>query len=272
MSNPSTRGTHPAPGKGRRAPILLAFLAALALGAQAPAVPPGALRDRSAEFAASGQVLLVTAPGWNASRGFLQRFERAGGALVKVGAPLPVWLGKSGLAWRSDDGAPVPPAPGPAKREGDGRSPAGVLTFGGMWGYAPQAPPGVKLPYRASTECDRCVDDPDHADYGRIVRAGPAPTWRSAERLRLGTDHYRWLAVIHYNDQRPIKGAGSCIFLHVAPAPGEATSGCTALAPDDLLLVLEWLDPALNPLLVQLPGELLESARTAWNLPAALHP
>ena len=236
-------------------------------------VPFEAVRDRSAEFAASGQVLLVTTSGWNASQGSMQRFERVGGTLVKAGAPLPVWIGKSGLAWRSDDGAPPAPAPGPAKREGDGRSPAGVLTFGGMWGYAPQAPEGVKLPYRSSTECDRCVDDPDHADYGRIVStATTAPTWRSAERMRLETDHYRWLAVIHYNDLRPVKGAGSCIFLHVAPAPGGGTAGCTALAPEDLLTVLKWLDPARNPLLVQLPGELLDAASAAWHLPTALNP
>jgi len=258
--------------------VALAALAVLGLGAQPPGqgtpnVPVGALRDRSAEFAAAGQVILVTARGWNASQGRMQRFERTGGVLVKVGAPMPVWLGRSGMAWRSDDGAPVAPGPGPVKREGDGRSPAGVLTFGGMWGYAAQAPEGVKLPYRSSTECDRCVDDTDHADYGRIVSTtAAAPTWRSAERMRLETDHYRWLAVIHYNDQRPVRGAGSCIFLHAAPPPGEATSGCTALAPEDLLTVLKWLDPARGPLLVQLPEELLDAARAAWHLPSVLNP
>ena len=236
-------------------------------------VPFDAIRDRSGEFGAAGQVLLVTTSGWDAVQGSLQRFERAGGTLVKVGAPLPVWLGTKGLAWRSDDGAPPPPAAGPVKREGDQRSPAGVLTFGGMWGYAAQPPEGVKLPYRPSTDCDRCVDDPDHADYGRIVSTGgAAPTWRSAERLRLETDHYRWLVVIHYNDLRPVKGAGSCIFLHVAPAPGGGTAGCTALAPDDLLTLLRWLDPARNPLLVQVPDAALASAAAAWHLPSALNP
>ena len=60
-------------------------------------------------------------------------------------------------------------------------------------------------------------------------------TWRSAEYLRMATEHYRYLVVIHYNDLRPRKGAGSCIFLHVAPPPGGGTAGCTALAAEDLL-------------------------------------
>lgn len=236
-------------------------------------VPFEAIRDRSGELAASGQVILVTAPDWNTTQGRLQRFERVDGALVKVGKPLPVWLGQGGLAWRSDDGAPPPPAAGPVKREGDHRSPAGILSFGGMWGYAPRAPEGVRLPYRPSTECDRCVDDPDHADYGHIVdTAGTTPTWRSAEHLRLETDHYRYLVVIHYNDQRTIKGAGSCIFLHVAPPPGKGTAGCTALAPEDLLTLLRWMDPARNPLLVQVPEPLLDSVLAAWHLPSALNP
>lgn len=238
-------------------------------------LPFGAIRDRSAEVAGSGQLLLVTAPDWNSAQGQLQRFERKGGTFVPVGAPMPVWLGHAGLAWRSDEGAPAGPAPGPVKREGDGRSPAGLLAFGDMWGYAPVAPEGIRFSYRSSTDCDRCVDDPDHADYGKILRLdGPkAPvTWKSAERLRLDTDHYRYLLVIHYNDLHPRKGAGSCIFLHVAPPPGGGTAGCTALAPEDLLALLRWMDPAQRPLLLQLPEASLDSALAAWNLPEDLRP
>ncbi len=236
-------------------------------------LPFKAIRDRSAELAQSGQILLVTTSGWNDAQGRLQRFERGNGGFAAVGAPLPVWIGKSGLAWRTDEGAVPAPAPGPMKVEGDGRSPAGILTFGAMWGYAPTAPEGVRIPYRMSTECDRCVDDPDHADYGRILSlASPkAPvTFRSAEYLRMTTEHYRYLVVIHYNDLRPIKGAGSCIFLHVAPQPGGGTAGCTALAAEDLLTLLRWMDPSRNPVLVQLPEPALDAARAAWNLPAEL--
>jgi D-alanyl-D-alanine dipeptidase len=238
-------------------------------------LPFESIRDRSAEFTHTGQILLVTSSSWDSPRGDLQRFERRNGTFAPVGTPLPVWLGQGGLGWRTDDGAPVPPASGPMKREGDGRSPAGILTFGGMWGYGPRAPEGVRFPYRSSTECDRCVDDPDSAEYGQIVHmsAPDAPVaWHSAEFLRLPTEHYRYLVVIHYNDLRPRKGAGSCIFLHVAPPPGRGTAGCTALAADDLLTLLRWMDPAQNPLLVQLPEPLLDDTRAAWKLPPELHP
>jgi D-alanyl-D-alanine dipeptidase len=228
------------------------------------------------ELLRAGQVLRVTTPDWNSSQGSLQRFERgAGGTFTPVGAPLKVWVGKRGMAWRDDDGAPPPPAPGPVKREGDGRAPAGILGFGDMWGYAPEAPEGVRFPYRRATDCDRCVDDADHADYNRIVRL-ESPTaavgWRSAEKMRMDSEHYRYLLVIHYNDLNPRKAAGSCIFLHVAVPPGLVTAGCTALLADDLLVLLRWMDPARRPLLVQVPEPAFEAARLAWNLPAELRP
>ena len=238
-------------------------------------IPFEAIRDRSAELARSGQLLMVTTAGWNDAQARLQRFERKNGAFVAVGPPQSVWVGKGGLAWRTDEGAPPPPVAGPLKREGDGRAPAGILSFGDMWGYAPSAPAGVRFPYRMSTDCDRCVDDPDHSDYNKIIRlpTAKAPvTWRSAEYLRMETEHYRNLLVIHYNDLRPVKGAGSCIFLHVAPPPGGGTAGCTALPAEDLLDLLRWLDPAQNPLLIQLPESALEPARAAWNLPSVLLP
>jgi len=232
-----------------------------------------AIRDRSAELAQSGQVLLVTTSGWDVAKGSLQRFERQQGTFQAVGAPLPVWVGKGGLAWRTDDGAPTPPAAGPLKREGDGRAPAGLLSFGDMWGCAPAAPEGVRFRYRMATECERCVDDSDHADYARIVSL-PSPnapvTFRSAEYLLLPTEHYRYMVVIHYNDLRPLKDAGSCIFLHVAPPPGGGTAGCTALAADDLLTLLRWMDPAKRPVLLQVPESMLETTRATWSLPPEL--
>ncbi len=238
-------------------------------------LPFEAIVRRPPELAEAGQILLVTTPDWDSPKGTLQRFELRKGVFAPVGTALPVWIGGKGMAWRSDEGAPPQPAPGPVKREGDGRSPAGILTFGGMWGYAPKAPDGVRLPYTTATKCDRCVDDPDDPDYARLVHlASPdAPrTWRSAEYLRMDTDHYRYMVVIHYNDGKPRKNAGSCIFFHVSPPPGGGTAGCTALPADDLLTVLRWMDPALHPVLVQVPEPILDSARAAWSLPAEVRP
>lgn len=223
-------------------------------------------------LAQSQQLLVVLSDGFDAPRGTLYRFERrqSSSSLVRVGSPLPVWLGRSGLGWRSDPGAPVPPVEGPVKREGDGRSPAGILPIGEMWGYAPAAPGGVKLPYHQATAQDRCVDDVASPSYNQIVRESAAPSWKSAEHMKMPTDHYKYLVVLGYNLPKARPGAGSCIFLHVAPPPQGGTAGCTALFEKDLVDVLRWLDPKRTPVIVQLPKQVLTSAIKAWQLPTEL--
>lgn len=226
------------------------------------------------------QLLVVESSHWNAARGLLRRFERlrAEGPFRPVGKPLPVWLGRSGLASAeppscAKESACEKAAPAPMrKREGDGRSPAGIFALGELYGYSLRPPSGVRLPYHQSHSRLRCVDDPESPHYGQIVSAPPSGSepWRSAEQLLLPTDHYKYLLIIHYNTKRTRPGAGSCIFLHVAPPPGEPTSGCTALAENDLLTVLRWLDPAKHPLLVQMPHEWLAEQAEGLDLPPTL--
>src|ERR1700752_413437 len=48
------------------------------------------------------QLIVGIAPDWNSKRGHLQRFERVrGGNWTPVAAPIPVLLGKHGVAWGS---------------------------------------------------------------------------------------------------------------------------------------------------------------------------
>jgi len=250
-----------------------AFVVALSVAALASApVSAQPLDIRSAQ-----QLLVVYSPGWDAPRGFVRRFERKapGAPFQPVGERLAVALGRSGLAWRSDAGAPPPLAPGPTKREGDGRSPAGLLGLGAMWGYEKSAPPGVRIPYKQADDQMRCVDDVQSPQYGRIVAApsGKSPPWRSAENLRMPTDHYKYLVVIDYNMKQPRSGAGSCIFLHVAPSPPGTegpTAGCTALVESELLSLLRWIDPQRNPLILQLPQHVLLASAKSFDLDAAL--
>jgi hypothetical protein len=254
-------------------PSLVRCVAALAV----LFAPPVLASPIAAQLAPSRQLMIVDSDGWDAPRGQLQRYERQSlgpnSRFHTVGPPLGVWLGRSGLGWRSDPDAPPPPSPGPRKQEGDGRSPAGLLGLGELFGYAAQPPPQVRLPYQQSDSRWRCVDDPDSTDYNQLRRAPPigAAPWRSAELLLLPTDHYKYLIVLDYNRQpQPRPRAGSCIFLHVAPPPGGPTAGCTALAEADLLTLLRWLDPTQRPLLLQLPRPARAAAMAAWELPAEL--
>jgi hypothetical protein len=230
-------------------------------------------RPVATQLHGSRQLLLVLGDGWDSSRGQLYRLARptTTARWTVVGSPLAIWLGRSGLAWRSDPGAPPPPSRGPRKREGDGRSPAGLLSLDELWGYDGVAPAGVKLAYSQADASARCVDDVESPLYNQLVRqtASPPP-WRSAEQLRMPTDHYKYLVVLGYNRQPVQRGAGSCIFLHVAPPPQGPTAGCTALAESELLALLRWLEPTDKPLLLQVPRETLTQTVKAWQLPAEL--
>ena len=246
---------------------LSAFLSALASLVLTPAAIASPLGQ-------SEQLLVVMSDGWDAQTGTLTRWERPSRSsrFSPVGAPLSVWLGRAGMAWRSDPTAPAPPTTGPQKREGDGRAPAGLMSLHEMWGYDGQAPEGVTLPYHQATGLDRCVDDADSPLYNQLVKQTSPPTWHSAEQLRMSSDHYKYLVVIGYNRGTVRPGAGSCIFLHLAPPPQGPTAGCIALAEADLLTLLCWLEPKKQPLLLQLPRPTLPVAVAKWQLPPELLP
>ena len=62
------------------------------------------------------------------------------------------------------------------------------------------------------------------------------------------TPYYDYGAVIDYNADPVVPGAGSAIFLHVTT--GGTTAGCVAVPEADLLQVLHWMDPSLDPRIV----------------------
>jgi L,D-peptidoglycan transpeptidase YkuD (ErfK/YbiS/YcfS/YnhG family) len=218
------------------------------------------------------QLLLCLAADGEATAARLQRFERRpAGDWQAVGAAMPAMLGRSGLAWGR--GLHAPGAGGlPAKREGDGRAPAGVFAISELFGAA--APDSAlaraaKLPYRHATPELKAIDDPASAWYNRIVdqSAIARPDWASCEDMRRSDQRYAIGAVVDHNAEPPLPGAGSCIFLHVWQAPGVPTAGCTALALADMSEIAGWLDGACSPVLVQLPQAEYEVRREPWGLP-----
>jgi L,D-peptidoglycan transpeptidase YkuD (ErfK/YbiS/YcfS/YnhG family) len=97
------------------------------------------------------RALLVAVPDhWNSRQTSLQLYRRASAQdpWIKTNATIPVHLGRRGLAW----GRGLHPAqPGIQKREGDGKSPAGLFLLGNiLYGYADRSPiPGWR--YRLAT-------------------------------------------------------------------------------------------------------------------------
>lgn len=82
---------------------------------------------------------------------------------------------------------------------------------------------------------DGWCDDPAEAAYNRL---GPLPCRGSHERLWRPDGLYDLLVELGYNDDPPLAGRGSAIFLHVARPGYLPTEGCVALAEDDLREVL----------------------------------
>jgi D-alanyl-D-alanine dipeptidase len=180
-------------------------------------------------------------------------------------------VGKKGLGWGAgiapDDGRRA--ASDPVKKEGDGKSPAGIFRLSTAFGYAAQGPPGWKMPYLSLTSSVECVDDARSKFYNRVVdRATVAPDWNSSEQMLRPDGQYRWGLVVDHNAEPVTAGAGSCIFLHIWLGPGVGTTGCTAMAQEQLEALLARLDSARNPLLVQLPRSQYKKLRRQWKLPA----
>ncbi|MFL5581978.1 MAG: L,D-transpeptidase [Gemmatimonadaceae bacterium] len=247
--------------------LALATLAACGGRHGAPAAAPSA-DARPAALAPAGQLLVVTTPTWDATGGTLRRYARdAGGAWRAEGAPVPVVVGRTGLAW----GVGVAPdvAGEPAKHEGDGKSPAGAFPLETAFGFASGASvAGTRLPYLPLVETTECVDDTASTHYNAIVdrREVARVDWSSSERMR-SIGLYRLGVLVDYNAGPAVAGRGSCIFLHVWSGPSSSTAGCTAMAEPALAEIVRWLDPARRPALVQLTEAAYARRRAAWGLP-----
>lgn len=220
----------------------------------------------------STQLIVVLSDGWSATDAKLRRYERAkAGAWQPVGDPVASTLGYGGLGWgRGLHDVDV--QADPIKREGDGRSPAGVFLIGASYGYQ-SAPIGTTLPYQKVDRKWRCVNDVNSSLYNRVVDTrASTKDWNTAEHMRRWDDLYELVIEVDHNHIVPsgetsVPGDGSCIFLHVWRAPGDPTVGCTAMERTAMQELLSWLRPEKNPVLVALPVPSFEEFREAWQLP-----
>jgi L,D-peptidoglycan transpeptidase YkuD (ErfK/YbiS/YcfS/YnhG family) len=79
---------------------------------------------------------------------------------------------------------------------------------------------------------DGWSDDPRDGFYNQAV---PLPHAYSYERLWREDAIYDLIVPLGYNDDPPIPGLGSAIFLHCARPDYSPTEGCVAVALSDLL-------------------------------------
>ncbi len=197
----------------------------------------------------SSQLIVVTAKNWTTSSAVLQRYNYKTNGLHKVGKPIRVKIGRRGLGW----GRGLHKIPKNAKiikREGDGKAPAGIFALKQAFGYSHLS---IKYPYRVYKRTDHCVDDTKSRFYNKIVDSTKIrKDYISFEHMKLKTKYYKYGIVVDHNNivnnRKSKKGAGSCIFLHIKSSP---TAGCTVMSESKIKMILRWLNPKANPLLVQ---------------------
>jgi L,D-peptidoglycan transpeptidase YkuD (ErfK/YbiS/YcfS/YnhG family) len=241
--------------------VILALVIACAVGAASASD----VRSHGAQ-----QLVLVLISGWDATQGTLRSFEWKQERWVKRGRDVPISIGRTGAAW----GIGLHETQlGLQKREGDGRSPAGIFSIGRAFGYATSVQ--SQLPYDAMTQFDYCIDVNESPLYNQIVDArkvGSDAVAKSTEPMRRdihakGDQRYKLGFVIEHNPQH-VTARGSCIFAHLWASAGQVTAGCTAMEEAAMRELIAWLDGDSKPVFVLLPQAEYERLKASWHLPS----
>lgn len=218
------------------------------------------------------QLVVVLADSWNTHRGELRQFDSTvEGPWQQVGDPTPVSLGRYGMAWGR--GLLEPTDQQRSKKEGDGRSPAGIFQLGTAFGAAAALPEGSqKYPYLAVTRNNYCVEDTGSPNYNRLIDLDEVDSqvWRKRSPLLRSDGLFQWGVVVEQNTSPVSVGAGSCIFLHVWRGAHIGTAGCTAMPLEAASALVSWLAPKTNARLVQLPRNIYEDIREKHGFPALI--
>lgn len=127
------------------------------------------------------------------------------------------------------------------KHEGDGATPIGSYHLKRVYYRPDKGPaPTTKLPTQPINPRDGWCDDPAHPQYNTLVSL-PFPN--SHEKMWRDDALYDVVVEISHNDNPPIPGAGSAVFMHIAKPDYAPTEGCVALKHADMLEVLKNASP-----------------------------
>lgn len=216
------------------------------------------------------QTIIVTTKDWNTLQGTAQLFERpdTNSNWTSKGTEFPVVIGKNGLAWSEEFSYLLSEKPQTFKREGDGKSPAGVFDLTSAFGSNAK-PDFVKLPFTKLEESTECVDDSDSVSYNRIVDRFKIGNfdWNSSEKMLAVGAQYDLGVFVAHNSTPTKSGNGSCIFLHIWKDETTGTAGCTAMKRENIEQISSWLDEDKKPVLIQFPIAEYEKLKESWKLP-----
>ena len=255
--------------------LFLIFLVATFSGFASAQVKTVPTPEVKVPFSKSLQAVVIATKNWEAVQGTARLFERKSvkSKWKPIGESFPVVVGRSGLgltgdipwqAWQIDITTLRPLI----KREGDGKSPAGLFPLTFAFG-SKNKPVGVKFPFTEFDEFTECVDDVNSNFYNKIVNRMQVGNfdWKSSEKMLEVGEQYDLGVFVAYNSYPVKAGNGSCIFLHIWKDAASGTSGCTAMERASMEKLLGWLDPNKNPYLIQMPEGAYKIYRKSWKLP-----
>lgn len=221
------------------------------------------------------QAIIGIADGWNSSQVTLSVVEKnSKGEWVRVLGPYQGRLGRNGLIWglglhNNARGASI-------KKEGDGRSPAGVFDIGGLWvTHKTPVKHHRNIPYVKVGPNDLWITNTkDPRYYNRHVRLDhPAKTeWELKEQMRQ-TDYPHSIKMLICHNTHERKGGvqvgrGSSIFFHIWRNEGKSpTAGCTSMHEKHLRTIIARLTPERHPVYILLPRAEYATLRKSWRLP-----
>ena len=141
-------------------------------------------------------------------------------------------------------------APQGTKREGDGKTPAGLFALKRGLCYVQDFVSSFPMEvYNDRYIWDENIYSPT---YNTLLR-NPAPGTKGDRLWKHRHLQYRYIVVVEYNTDPVIPGAGSAIFLHAWRAKGKSTAGCVGMSESNMKSIVEWLDPTKNPHILILP-------------------
>lgn len=147
-----------------------------------------------------------------------------------------------------------------ARIEGDATTPAGVYSFGMLFGIK-DAPDGLKKSYKILDDNDYWDADINSDTYNQYVKGSEmSSNWNMAasEHLVDYKESYNFAAEIEFNKKPVVKGKGSAIFLHCIRKGSTSSAGCVSIPEDKMLEALKLIDNSTFIVIVKNAEELIK--------------
>lgn len=202
-------------------------------------LPNGPLTALPMQFSASSQAITVRAVGSTAT---VTVWQRSGsGVWSSLFSTTAARIGVNGIT------------DGTTRKQDTGTTPLGIYPITQGFGVGPN--PGTRMPYHRVGAGDWWVEDPSSPYYNQMRTAaqGGFPLTESgvhgSEHLINYPTQYHNALVVNFNMAPPVPGRGAGIFLHDLGPQAGPTAGCVAVPAAMLTRIMQWIDPAQQPVI-----------------------